>query len=101
MANRKRLYPPTGIDSNGNGWDNAYDPDNGGTYYPAMDTDGDGTPDHLDIDSDGDGVLDMIEGHDLDTDGIPDTYPTYTDTDGDGLDDAYDTYDNWNHPSSP
>ena len=93
--------PPTGIDSNGNGWDNAYDPDNGGTYYPAMDTDGDGTPDHLDIDSDGDGVLDMIEGHDLDADGIPDTYPTYTDTDGDGLDDAYDTYDNWNHPSSP
>ncbi|HPM43071.1 MAG TPA: 2-phospho-L-lactate transferase CofD family protein, partial [Candidatus Omnitrophota bacterium] len=39
--------PPTGKDTNGNGWDNAYDPDDGGNYYKPVDTDRDGIPDYL------------------------------------------------------
>ncbi len=93
--------PPTGNDSNGNGWDDAYDTDSNGTYYQPVDTDNDGTPDYLDLDADGDGVWDYIEGHDVNADGIADEIRLYTDSDGDGLDDAYDTYDNHTAPSSP
>jgi gliding motility-associated-like protein len=46
-------------------------------------------------------VLDYIEGHDFDADGLPDVIRTFTDSDNDGLDDAYDTYNNWHSPSSP
>jgi hypothetical protein len=68
-----------------------------------LDSDGDGTPDYLDVDSDNDGLLDSTElinttnpiVPDTDTDGLTDgdevlihnTIPTETDTDGDGLDD--------------
>ena len=94
--------PPTGNDSNYNGWDDAYDPDNGGTYYIPVDTDNNGIPDYLDIDSDGDGVFDYIEGHDINADGIPDVVRVYMDSDNDGLDDAYDIFDdNSGMPSSP
>ncbi len=49
------------------------------------DTDGDGTPDNLDIDADDDGIPDNVEAQT--TDGyIP---PSGNDIDGDGLDDAY------------
>ncbi|MFV0593763.1 MAG: Ig-like domain-containing protein, partial [Draconibacterium sp.] len=81
---------PTGVDSDGDGWDDAYDPDNGGTYYVAIDTDDDGTPDYLDLDSDNDEIPDIIEGNDSNHDGIADFDPLGTDSDGDGLDDAYD-----------
>ena len=90
---------PTGLDSDNDGWDNAYDPDNGGYHFTPVDTDGDSVPDYLDIDSDGDNVFDFIEGHDIDTDGIPDATRTYMDSDFDGLDDAYDTYDNREGPA--
>eukprot|EP01043_Picozoa_sp_COSAG02_P032980 COSAG02_NODE_2228_length_9446_cov_10.277201_1_plen_2860_part_01 len=58
------------------------------------DTDGDGTPNYLDVDSDGDGILDRREvrqffyshGVDGDCDGLPDYLDT--DSDGDGVDDA-------------
>ncbi|MBM1107967.1 gliding motility-associated C-terminal domain-containing protein [Aurantibacter crassamenti] len=49
------------------------------------DTDGDGTPDNLDIDADDDGIPDNVEAQP--TDGyIP---PSGNDSDNDGLDDAY------------
>ena len=45
----------------------------GGGDVPNRDTDGDGVPDRLDLDSDNDGILDLVEaGH------------TETDSDGDG-----------------
>lgn len=92
--------PPLGIDANRNGWDAAYDPEEGGTPIQLADTDGDGIPDYLDIDSDNDGVFDFIEGHDLNADGIPDVTRVFTDSDRDGLDDIYDTVNGWNDPYS-
>jgi gliding motility-associated-like protein len=92
---------PTGNDNDNDGWDNAYDPDNGGTQFNPIDSDGDGTPDYLDIDSDGDGVFDYIEGHDIDADGLPDVIRLYMDSDRDGLDDAFDIYDDQRIPSTP
>uniref|UniRef100_UPI003216531F Ig-like domain-containing protein n=1 Tax=uncultured Draconibacterium sp. TaxID=1573823 RepID=UPI003216531F len=94
--------PPTGRDTDGDGWDDAYDPDNGG--YPfdidLTDTDGDSMPDFLDIDSDNDGVFDFIEGHDENADGIADVIRIYSDSDFDGLDDAYDTQEGWALPGN-
>ncbi|MEZ4339293.1 MAG: DUF4215 domain-containing protein [Sandaracinaceae bacterium] len=57
-----------------------------------VDFDGDGIPNHLDLDADGDGAPDSTEGHDSDGNGVPDTLPpiTFMDADGDGLADAYD-----------
>ena len=55
----------------------------------GTDTDGDGTPDYLDLDSDNDGIADIIESGSTDTngDGLVDSF---TDTDNDGLHDSYD-----------
>ena len=87
--------PPTGIDSDGDGLDNRYDPDNAANILTdPEDTDGDNTPDYLDLDSDNDGRSDAIEGWDTNDDGVADTLPTGNDADNDGLDDAYDTVDN-------
>lgn len=52
---------------------------------PNADTDGDGTPDYLDLDSDGDSVSDALESG---GDGDPDTPPP--DSDGDGTADFRD-----------
>ena len=84
---------PLGIDTDGDGLDNAFDLDNGGTAIVVMDFDGDSTPDYMDTDSDNDTVLDNIEGHDANGDGISDVNAcTFgTDADSDGLDDCYDT----------
>ncbi|MEZ4287626.1 MAG: hypothetical protein R3A47_05680 [Polyangiales bacterium] len=57
---------------------------------PCEDTDRDGTPDFLDTDSDGDGILDIVEGHDANSDGVPDTVPLHLDDNQNGLDDAFD-----------
>jgi len=83
--------PPTGTDSDGDGIDDAYDIDAGGTPIGDYDHDGDGAPDYVDLDSDNDGEPDSIEGWDLDGDGSADTVPSGTDADNDGLDDAFDT----------
>ena len=87
--------PPSGSDTDGDGLDDAYDPDNGGSTIVPVDTDDDGTPDCLDLDTDGDGVPDATEGHDANHDGHPDTVPAGSDSDSDGLDEAYDTVDGW------
>ena len=54
-----------------------------------VNTDGEDTPDYIDLDSDNDTVPDSNEGHDFNFDGIPDQTPTGTDADADGLDDGY------------
>ncbi len=84
---------PLGRDNDNDGWDDAYDSDNGGTQFNPIDTDDDGVPDYRDLDADNDNVPDHIEGHDANADGIADILPVYTDRDQDGLDDAYDTVD--------
>ncbi|WP_298767117.1 T9SS type A sorting domain-containing protein [uncultured Polaribacter sp.] len=58
----------------------------------SIDTDGDGFPNHLDLDSDNDGIPDLVEAGGIDTNGdglVDDT----TDADNDGLADIYDTDD--------
>ena len=79
---------PSGTDTDGDGLDDAYDPDNGGTAVIPTDTDRDGTPDYLDTDSDGDGISDNTEGWGTDNGRAAVTPPSDADTDG--LDDAYD-----------
>lgn len=93
---------PSGTDTDGDGLDNAYDSDNGGTYTDPTDTDSDGTDDYLDSDSDGDGLPDVLEGHDSDGDFFPDSGSPAstgfaggtTDGDDDGL------YDGWDNNTS-
>ena len=82
---------PSGNDTDNDGLDDAYDPDNGGVAISIVNTDGTDQPDYLDNDSDNDGVTDLIEGHDADNNGIADVVPANTDADGDGLDDNFDT----------
>ena len=79
---------PTGVDSNGNGLDDAYEVSGLQGVFP-VDTDGDSLPDYLDEDSDNDNILDNIEAHDFDQDGIADNLFVGTDADADGLDDGY------------
>lgn len=80
--------PPSGVDANNNGLDDAYEQDGDFGLFP-IDSDGDNLPDYLDEDSDGDGVPDAIEAHDHNHDGIPDVVALGTDQDNDGLDDGY------------
>ncbi|WP_158839305.1 T9SS type A sorting domain-containing protein [Polaribacter sp. L3A8] len=77
-------------DTDGDGIDNRYDVDNGGSGIGNPDTDGDGVPNSQDLDSDNDGVTDIIEagGADNDSNGVVDG--VFTDTDGDGFNDAVD-----------
>ena len=74
---------PTGIDSDGDGLDDAYE--TGG--LAPVDTDGDGIADILDTDSDGDGISDTDEaGHGVTQAAID----ASADTDGDGIADVVD-----------
>ncbi|MBD0779040.1 gliding motility-associated C-terminal domain-containing protein [Maribacter sp. ANRC-HE7] len=79
--------PPSLIDANANGLDDAYEV--GGLGLFPVDTDGDSLPDYLDDDSDNDNIPDAIEGHDYDHDGIADVVLIGSDKDNDGLDDNY------------
>lgn len=80
--------PPSGVDANNNGLDDAYEQDGNLGLFP-IDTDGDGMPDYLDEDSDNDGVPDYIEGHDHNHDGIPDVVFIGSDKNKNGLDDGF------------
>ncbi|WP_282065035.1 Hint domain-containing protein [Aliiroseovarius marinus] len=82
---------PTGNDADGDGVDDAYDATPttgaaGSNGLTAVDTDGDGVLDFLDLDSDNDGITDNVEAQS--TAGY--VAPTGNDSDGDGIDDAYD-----------
>ncbi|MFN8394763.1 MAG: hypothetical protein U0176_08845 [Bacteroidia bacterium] len=80
--------PPSGVDANGNGRDDAYD---GGGAITSTDIDGDGHPDYRDLDTDNDGIPDITESgngnFDTNNDGEIDST---TDADGDGLMDVCD-----------
>lgn len=80
--------PPSNVDANANGLDDAYEQDGNVGLIP-VDTDSDGIPDYVDTDSDDDNVPDAIEGHDYDQDGIADVVLIGSDKDNDGLDDGY------------
>ncbi|GMN11641.1 hypothetical protein MTsPCn9_28240 [Croceitalea sp. MTPC9] len=80
--------PPSGVDANDNGIDDAYE-NNGNLGLIPVDTEGDGIPDYVDDDSDDDGVPDSTEAHDFNQDGIPDVVWLGSDKDNDGLDDGY------------
>ncbi len=92
---------PQWVDTDGDGWDDEYDPDNGGTYFSLTDTDEDGTPDFIDTNTDDDSLNDLNEGWDANFDTTPDVEPLGTDSDGDGLDDAFDSIDGWNNITNP
>ena len=79
--------PPSLVDANTNGLDDAYEVGQLGLF--PVDTDGDSLPDYLDDDSDNDNVPDRIEGHDYNHDGIADVVLIGSDKDDDGLDDSY------------
>ncbi len=81
---------PLGIDTDGDGLDNAYDVTNGGTTIIPSNIDGDLNPDFRDLDSDDDGESDGIEAHDLNQDGVSDITPANADADNDGIDNAFD-----------
>ncbi len=89
----------TFVDTDGDGWADTFDPDNGGTPLPLPDTDGDGIADRIDLDSDNDGIPDIIEtgGTDSNGDGIVDG--VFTDTDLDGWSNVFDS-DNGGSPLS-
>ena len=85
---------PAAADTDSDGLDNSYDNIVGfsGRGIPVNDQESDGTPDYLDNDTDNDGLIDRIEGNDLNLNGYPDENVTLTgvDTDSDGLDDRFD-----------
>ncbi|MBX2858254.1 MAG: OmpA family protein [Cellvibrionaceae bacterium] len=100
------LPPLSGSDSDEDGIDDAFDVDQTGgadsnsngvdDSAEAIDSDGDGKPNYLDIDSDNDGIPDGVEevttGLDSDGDGIDDAFDVDQtggeDSDNDGVDDA-------------
>lgn len=85
---------PAATDTDADGIDDSYDnyAGFGGDGIHPVDTDGDSVPDYLDNDTDGDGLVDIIEGNDLNLNGMVDDLVSLTglDTDGDGLDNRFD-----------
>ena len=104
---------PSGNDTDGDGWDDSYDPSNSGTALVPVNTDGsfaisDTEPDYRDVDADNDNdgigsVGDQIEGFDANRNGfseldsdldllLSDETGHDADTDLDGLWDLYDSF---------
>ncbi len=84
--------PPSGLDGDNDGLDNAYE-GAGDEGLTPVNTDGIDELDYLDADTDNDLVADNNEGNDFNFDGVPDQTFTGTDTDADGLDDGYEGSD--------
>ena len=84
----------SGVDTDLDGINNSYDnfAGFGGNGISVYDEDIDGTPDYMDTDTDSDGLSDIIEGNDLNLNGIQDDNITLSgiDTDDDGLDNRFD-----------
>ena len=80
--------PPSLVDANDNGLDDAYESGLELGLIPEN-TDNADVPDYIDDDSDNDNVPDNIEGHDYNHDGIPDLVLIGSDKDNDGLDDNF------------
>ena len=90
-----------GVDANGDGkgdsstdfdedgWTLNFDEDEGGSTLTIGDSDADGLPNYLDLDSDNDGITDNVEGQTT----VEFVAPLGTDTDEDGWDDRYDSDD--------
>jgi large repetitive protein len=87
-------------DANYNGIPDQLEPAYGGRMLEVPDTDKDGTPDFLDLESDGDGILDSIE---LTGDMDGDQHPNYRDgdSDGDGVSDAYEKFGDMDGDGKP
>ncbi|WP_372993868.1 hypothetical protein, partial [Sulfitobacter sp.] len=86
-------------DSNNNGLNDVYDPRLGGFGIIPVDTDGDGIPDYLDLDSDDDTIYDIVEANfspvvDADANGRTDAA-----VGANGLDNAYEAADNFADPN--
>ena len=80
---------PTGVDTDGDGLDDAYEGTGGLT---PVDTDSDGTADYIDTDSDNDGIADVVEaGHGITQAAID----ASGDADGDGIADVVDDVVGW------
>ncbi|UOB16883.1 gliding motility-associated C-terminal domain-containing protein [Abyssalbus ytuae] len=79
---------PSGIDTDNDGLDDAYE-GSGNEGIDPVNTDNTDLPDYLDDDSDNDGVSDAIEAWDFNMDGIADNILLGIDADNDGLDDAF------------
>lgn len=74
------------------------------TAYPngisPVDTESDGIPDYIDVNSDNDIRDDIIEGYDANSDGVAELVPLLSDSDNDGLDDAFDNDDSTVNPTN-
>ncbi len=78
--------PPSGVDSDGDGLDDAYEPSG---LTPIVTN---GVPDYITNNIDQDCLSDMVEVYDTNGDGISDTVLSGMDADQDGLDDAFDNF---------
>ncbi|MEM6345604.1 MAG: T9SS type A sorting domain-containing protein [Bacteroidota bacterium] len=85
------LQMPASTDADYDGLTQAYDLDEAGSYVLPKNHENADNPDFLDTDTDNDGVVDLMEGHDGDLNGLVDNTPSANDIDFDGLDDAFDT----------
>jgi hypothetical protein len=103
------LVEAGGTDANGDGRvDATNDVDGNGlddsvmaSPLPVPNTDGTGEPDFLDLDSDDDSVVDVLEGTDVDGDGVADRTAVGDDSDDDGWDDAFDADNGGTPPELP
>jgi len=88
---------PSGSDDDNDGLDNNYDNNNLGNIVP-VDTDGDLTPDYIDTNTDDDADDDILEGWDINNDGVisgGEFSPNGLDGDNDGLDNGFDFVGGW------
>ncbi len=81
---------PLGLDADGDGIDNRFDINNGGTALIPVNTDGTDNQDYIDTDTDNDTFSGQLEGYDTDNNGVANILPSGNDSDDDGLDDAFD-----------